>query len=446
MSAIKLSKIHDNFNPFEQYLLSRVLPLFPDLSYQFSTPVGKPKLQFPKPPNDTDINANGYPVYPRLDLQCHGDTLFPYFGSTGNSNTRSTSNQKIALVLYMAQEMTVQANTNFRSDKALCYSETDKLRDLDLELLKTMIGLVEEHSLALIERHPSYVAYQTSTDYNRAFLFYQIAKTTHQSGNAVNKGTRTTKLLATNFIGTDHMGVMDNILSGRAHLLQDFSDDGKTINVDRFCHYVYLNSLKEIPALEFIVHDLNKTTFDGTSSSLQNVMSTVNDFINDHPEKFNTVSISDVNPVGYVASAPSTTTKSLSRRVFPFIQIDRNNSKNNPSPLPENDRCTICKSLGWFTQAKYHRTNICAHNPTSPNFNAVSLKYAQSKASKESNKVAKALLGTANSDNVILDEFQRQVAISYGNRLAAEHFVLPTSAPSSVPTNAITSQSSVSNE
>ena len=207
-----------------------------------------------------------------------------------------------------------------------------------------------------------------------------------------------------------------------------------------------MNSLKDISALEFLIHDLNKTPFDGTPSSLQNVMTTVNEFINDHPEKFNTVSISDVNPVGYVASAPSTTTKSLSRRVFPFIQIDRNNSKNNPSPLPENDRCTICKSLGWFTQAKYHRTNICAHNPTSPNFNAVSLKYAQSKASKESNKVAKALLGTANSDNVILDEFQRQVAISYGNRLAAEHFVLPTSAPSSVPTNAIASQSSVSNE
>ena len=60
MSTIKLSKIHDNFNAFNQYFYSRVLPLYPDLSYQFSIPVGKPKLQFSTPPHDNDINANGY--------------------------------------------------------------------------------------------------------------------------------------------------------------------------------------------------------------------------------------------------------------------------------------------------------------------------------------------------------------------------------------------------
>ena len=425
------------------HFLARVVPLYPDLAYQFLNKGGKPKLQFPKPPNANDLNENGYPVYPRQDPLTYGESLFPYFGPTGSSNNQSK--QKVNLVLYMAQEMTIQANTNFRADNVIASTEIEKLRTSDLELLKAEIALIEEPSLAIIERHASYADFQTSTGYNRSYLLFMIAKATHQSGNAVSKGTRTTTLLKTKFVGNNHIDVMDNIVNGRAHLLQDFSDDGgKTINVDRFCHYIYLHSLKDIPALEFSVHDLQRSSFDGTYASLQNVMSTVNEFINDHPDKFNVYNASpDVNPVGYVASDAKVTTYT-SPRLFPFIQLD-SDPRKNPVQLPAKDHCTTCKSLGWTRQARYHLNNICAHNPTSPNFNEESFRKAKlNKANRNTIRTAKALLGATTSTDDALDEFQRQIAISYGTRLAAEHSALPTSVPSSSPT--VVSSSSVHNE
>ena len=438
----KLSKIKDNFPAFEMYFLSRVVSLYPDLAYQFLPGDGQPKLQFPNPPNPNDINENGYPVYPRQDPSGYGDSLFPYHGPTGSSAHQSK--QKINLVLYMSQEMTIQANTNFRADKVVAHTEIEKLRASDLELLKAEIALIEEASFAIIERHHSYEAFQASTGYNRSFLLFNIAKATHQSGNAVSKGTRTSNLLNTKFVGNNHMAVMDSIITGRAHLLQDFSDDGgKTINVDRFCHYVYLNSLKDTPALEYPVHDLQRASFDGTLSSLQQVMSSVNEFIDDHPDKFTGYkAISDVNPVGYIASDRKPLPDSP--RVYPFIKLD-SDTRKNPAPLPEKDHCVTCKSLGWTRQARYHLTSVCAHNPKSPHFNVESFKRAKfNYDSKKSNRSAKALLGATHSADDVLDEFQRQIAISYGTRLAAEHSAVPSSMVSSSPT--VVPFSSVHNE